>query len=122
MDPIEQRLEHGNKKARTTVNILSVSRSSGDLTYKTLKPEHIKKARLIINTTPLGMYPEIESCPDIPYDYISDSHYLFDLVYNPQKTLFLKNSARLNRGRVSIFMVAILVYVGLIIQSGYPDQ
>jgi shikimate dehydrogenase len=45
---------------------------------------------LIINTTPLGMYPNVDEAPAIPYGCLGDSHYLYDLVYNPAKTLFLK--------------------------------
>ncbi len=45
---------------------------------------------IIINTTPVGMYPAEDTCPDIPYDAISETHFLFDLVYNPAKTLFLQ--------------------------------
>jgi shikimate dehydrogenase len=44
---------------------------------------------IIINTTPLGMYPETKSCPPIPYQYVTHEHYLYDLVYNPEKTTFL---------------------------------
>ncbi|MBI5856878.1 MAG: shikimate dehydrogenase [Sphingobacteriales bacterium] len=45
---------------------------------------------VIINTTPLGTFPDTDTCPDIPYQYIGQEHLLFDLVYNPSKTLFLK--------------------------------
>ncbi|MCK7534651.1 MAG: hypothetical protein MZV63_28440 [Marinilabiliales bacterium] len=45
--------------------------------------------RLIINTTPLGMFPDITGKPEIPYQYITSNHILFDLIYNPQETLFL---------------------------------
>jgi shikimate dehydrogenase len=46
---------------------------------------------LVINTTPLGMYPKIEELPPLPYGALGSQHYLFDLVYNPAKTLFLQN-------------------------------
>lgn len=46
---------------------------------------------LVINTTPLGMSPQIDSSPSIPYDHLTSNHFLYDLVYNPEKTLFLKN-------------------------------
>lgn len=46
--------------------------------------------RIIINCTPVGMYPETGNCPDIPYRFISSGHFLFDLIYNPEETLFLK--------------------------------
>jgi len=54
---------------------------------------------LIINTTPLGMYPKIEDCPALPYEAIGPLHYLFDLVYNPSETLFLQKGAA--RGAVT---------------------
>jgi len=53
-------------------------------------PEIMSDHKLIINTTPLGMYPNVDKCPDIGYDQLTDQHFLYDLVYNPQKTLFLK--------------------------------
>jgi shikimate dehydrogenase len=75
--------------------IVSRTRSSPDsFTYEDLFKEENKVLfqtyNLIINTTPLGMYPNIESCPDIPYDLLTPNHYLFDLVYNPEETLFMK--------------------------------
>ena len=45
---------------------------------------------VIINCSPVGTFPDINSCPDIPYHLITSNHYLFDLVYNPLKTLFLQ--------------------------------
>ena len=45
---------------------------------------------VIVNTTPLGMYPKTNACPDIPYEYITPSHILYDLLYNPDETLFMK--------------------------------
>ncbi|MFR9523122.1 MAG: shikimate dehydrogenase [Rikenellaceae bacterium] len=59
------------------------------LTYDTISPEEISRAKLIINTTPLGTFPNVESAPQLPYAYVSPSHYLFDLVYNPPLTQFL---------------------------------
>lgn len=69
----------------------SVSRTGGDLLYSDLTKQIVSKHKLIVNTTPLGMYPQTENCPDIIYDAIGDEHFLYDLVYNPEKTLFLKN-------------------------------
>lgn len=60
------------------------------LTYREIKEDVIAAHHLIINTTPLGTYPKIEECPDVPYQYLTPQHYLFDLVYNPEKTLFLQ--------------------------------
>lgn len=72
------------------VQFLSVSRTSGDITYDKLTSEMIAEHRLIVNTTPLGMYPKDDSCPDIDYKSITQEHVLYDLVYNPTQTLFLK--------------------------------
>ncbi len=66
-----------------------VSRSDRYLTYSALDKSIIDHHKLIINTTPLGMYPKVEECPDIPYSALTDKHFLYDLVYNPEKTLFL---------------------------------
>lgn len=70
--------------------ILSRSLEPGQLTYNELTAELMQQYPLIINTTPLGMYPEVENCPAIPYKALSATHYLYDLVYNPEETLFLK--------------------------------
>jgi shikimate dehydrogenase len=82
---------------RLGIPFLSVGRkaSASVLDYGSLTPELIHGHRLIINTTPLGMYPGVDECPDIPYAAIGAGHYLYDLVYNPEKTLFLsKGEAR----------------------------
>lgn len=61
-----------------------------DLTYNDLNEEIIKEHLLIINTTPLGTFPGIDECVNIPYQYLTPKHYLHDLVYNPATTLFLQ--------------------------------
>ena len=66
-------------------------RASGDnLLFKDLKPHHITQNPIIINTTPIGTAPNIDECPPIPYEAITDKNLLYDLVYNPEKTLFLQ--------------------------------
>ncbi|RYG53535.1 MAG: shikimate dehydrogenase [Chitinophagaceae bacterium] len=60
------------------------------LTYDDLTNEVIKHHTVIINTTPLGTFPNVEEAAPIPYNAITTDHYLFDLIYNPDKTLFLK--------------------------------
>lgn len=63
--------------------------ASDVLVYKEITPEVLSSYRLIINTTPLGMYPDILTMPDLPYEAITPQHYLYDLVYNPLETTFL---------------------------------
>jgi len=68
-----------------------VSRSPGDKTiyYAQLNKEELTHSTLIVNTTPLGMSPHTDECPDIPYQFISKSHLCVDLIYNPSITKFL---------------------------------
>jgi len=72
---------------------LKVSRSKGDLLYEDIDEHIMSTHQLIVNTTPLGMSPNLDQCPAIPYDQISADHILFDLIYNPEVSLFL------NRGK-----------------------
>lgn len=69
----------------------NVSRSAGTgvLTYQDLTPELMQQYRLIVNTTPLGMNPDILSFPSLPYDALEPEHILYDLIYNPERTSFL---------------------------------
>jgi len=67
-----------------------VSRSSGDMLYDELTDEHIMRHQLIINTTPLGTYPNIHQKPNLPYDSLTEGHFLFDLTYNPRVTAFMQ--------------------------------
>ena len=70
-----------------------VSRKESDnmlINYNELQSSIIESHKLIINCTPLGTYPKIENAPEIPYEFITNQHILFDLIYNPKKTLFLK--------------------------------
>ncbi len=60
------------------------------LKYKQLTADVMKERLLIINTTPLGTAPNIEECPEIPYEFLTSKHLLYDLVYNPAETEFLK--------------------------------
>ena len=67
-----------------------VSRSTGDLIYDELNDEIMNTCQLIINTTPLGTYPNIHQKPTLPYDSLSARHFLFDLTYNPRVTAFMQ--------------------------------
>ncbi len=77
-----------------SVQFLKVSRdkTKGDITYQELKnsPSTINSHRLIINTTPLGMSPDVDSMPDLPYRKLDNGYYLYDLIYNPEETRFMR--------------------------------
>lgn len=66
--------------------------SENQLTYNKITKNIISESDIIINTTILGMYPQIENFPLIPYNYIDKKHICIDLIYNPEMTLFLKKS------------------------------
>jgi shikimate dehydrogenase len=75
------------------ISVMEVSRNplkSAQVSYGMLNKSIIKERLIIINTTPLGMYPNTKEMPDIPYEYIGKDHILFDLIYNPVETQFLK--------------------------------
>jgi shikimate dehydrogenase len=62
------------------------------ISYNQLSEKIILENTLIINTTPLGMSPNTNDCPPIPYHAIGEHHFIFDLIYNPKETLFMKNA------------------------------
>ena len=78
------------KKLKISFQYVSRKRSHNNISYEDLNASIIVHSTLIINTTPVGMYPDIEIAPEIPYEFITDNHLLYDLVYNPVETLFLK--------------------------------
>ncbi|MVT10934.1 shikimate dehydrogenase family protein [Chitinophaga tropicalis] len=78
--------------------LVSRKASPGTITYEQLDEEIMSSHKLIVNTTPLGMYPNVEAAPELPYDLISSGHLLYDLIYNPAVTAFLQKGA--DRGAV----------------------
>ncbi len=64
--------------------------AENQFTYDEVNENMLKAFKLIVNATPLGMFPNVDACPPIPYQFITSSHLLYDLVYNPAETEFLK--------------------------------
>ncbi len=73
--------------------MVSRSRDRGDLTWEQLDPAIVNVCTLIINTTPMGMYPAVDGLPPMPYEALGPKHLLIDLVYNPERTRFLEEGA-----------------------------
>lgn len=69
-------------------------KTDGHFNYDSLTDTVIKDHQIIINCTPLGTFPNIEDCPNIPYNAISNQHLLYDLIYNPEETTFLKKGRK----------------------------
>lgn len=81
------------RKGGADIKVVSRSKGAANLTYEELNEELIRECRLIVNTTPLGMFPKVESAPELPYSALSSEHTLFDCVYNPRQTKFLQLGA-----------------------------
>lgn len=81
------------RKGGADIKVVSRSKGAANLTYEELSEELIRECRLIVNTTPLGMFPKVESAPELPYSALSSEHTLFDCVYNPRQTKFLQLGA-----------------------------
>tara|TARA_B110000444_G_scaffold125414_1_gene117843 strand:+ start:306 stop:1022 length:717 start_codon:yes stop_codon:yes gene_type:complete len=82
-------IQHVLKKLN--INFTVISRKDNK-NYSNLKKEDIISHEIIINTTPLGMYPKIDLSPNILYEFINNKHLAYDLIYNPSETVFLKKA------------------------------
>ena len=78
------------------INFNTVSRKKGisEFIYEDLNKRIINEHKFIINCTPVGTFPKTNECPNIPYKYLSKSHILYDLIYNPVQSLFLKKGKK----------------------------
>jgi Shikimate 5-dehydrogenase len=81
---------HGLKNLGIESVYVSRTERKDMFTYENLTPEIMREYTIIVNCTPLGMFPDVDACPNIPYDQISPDHLLYDLLYNPNVTLFMK--------------------------------
>ena len=81
---------YGLRKLGITPTLVSRTPKAGQLGYTDLTPEIMATHTIIVNCTPLGMYPDVDNCPDIPYKHITARHLLYDCIYNPEETLFLR--------------------------------
>lgn len=81
---------HGLKQLGIEATLVSRKPSARNITYSDITDEVIDQYKVIVNTTPLGMFPNINECPDIPYEKLTPAHLLYDLLYNPDETLFMR--------------------------------
>ncbi len=86
------------KKLSISFELVSREKTKGQHTYESLEKDGtpISNANLIINTSPLGMSPNTNTCPPIDYDLLTPDHYIYDLIYNPARTLFLQKAEMRN--------------------------
>ena len=95
------------KNAGLTVQFVAREKKTEVLTYAELTPEILTTTQLIVNATPLGMFPDVKTFPDIDYQCLNEKHILFDLVYNPETTTFLQKG--MERGCTIITGLKMLV-------------
>ena len=69
---------------------VSRTASESKISYNQLSNELMDEYKLIVNASPLGTFPNVDTCPDIPYEFLTEKHLLFDVIYNPAETLFMK--------------------------------
>ena len=84
---------YGLRKLGISSVFVSRTKKEGMLTYDELTPEIMQEFTVIINCTPVGMFPHTDTCPALPYECLTEKHLLFDLIYNPEETLFMKKGA-----------------------------
>ncbi|MBQ8095612.1 MAG: shikimate dehydrogenase [Prevotella sp.] len=65
----------------------------GTIQYESITPDVVHEYQVIVNCTPLGMFPKIDTCPTLPYEALDEHNILYDLIYNPDETLFMKKGA-----------------------------
>src|SRR6478672_3178941 len=103
-------VQYALKELGIEYKLVSRRKTGEGLGYEDIGEEILKKYSIIINTTPLGMYPNVDDAPPIPYEYVSSRHLLFDLIYNPEKTKFLQNGeeqgARIANGHEMLILQA----------------
>lgn len=92
-------IAYGLQKLGLEYTFVSRTARPGMLTYAQLTPAIMDEYKVIVNCTPVGMYPHANQYPDIPYECLTPNHLLYDLLYNPDTTLFMKKGA--DRGAVT---------------------
>ena len=83
-------VDYGLKSLGLETLFVSRTPRAGVVTYNQITPEMIEAYNVIVNCTPLGLYPNTEACPDLPYEAMNSHTLLYDLLYNPDETLFMK--------------------------------
>jgi len=88
---VSKAIVYALKKLKIKFEFVSRTTKKGvKFTYDSLTVDDIKSYNIIINCTPIGTFPNVNACPNIPYDGITEAHLLYDLIYNPEETKFMR--------------------------------
>lgn len=102
------------EKLGVEVKLVSRRASANTIAYEELTKAMVAHSKIIVNTTPLGMYPHVDECPDFPYRFLTQEHLCYDLIYNPDETLFMKKSkemgAQVKNGLEMLLLQAFISY------------
>ena len=83
-------VDYGLKSLGLETQMVSRSSKTGAITYDDVKAETIEEYNVLVNCTPLGLYPNVDLCPTLPYNAMNSRTLLYDLLYNPDETLFMR--------------------------------
>jgi shikimate dehydrogenase len=86
-------INYGLKSLGLETVFVSRYERNDTIQYQQITPEVIKEYNVIVNCTPVGMYPHSDECPDLPYEAMDSHTILYDLIYNPDQTLFMRKGA-----------------------------
>ncbi len=87
-------IDYGLKSLGLETVFVSRYERPNTIQYKNITPEVVKEYNVIVNCTPVGMYPKTDECPDLPYEAMDSHTILYDLIYNPDETLFMQRGAQ----------------------------
>ncbi len=97
-----------------TTQFVSRRKTATNLTYEEITRAMVAQNKIVVNATPVGKYPDIDQCPDFPFRFLTKQHLCYDLIYNPDETLFLRNArnvgAHTKNGLEMLLMQAFISY------------
>lgn len=95
-------------------NIVSRQKSASTIAYEELTKAMVNNSKIVVNATPLGKYPNVDQCPDFPFRFLGKEHLCYDLLYNPDETLFMQKSkaagATVKNGLEMLLLQAFISY------------
>lgn len=107
---VSKAVQYALKQMNVAYTLVSRKPQTGVLTYDAITEEIMQQHTVLVNCTPLGMLPDVNSKPNLPYDYITHAHMLYDCVYNPHHTAFLcegeKRGAKIMNGLQMLYLQA----------------
>lgn len=102
------------KELGIATQFVSRRKTAATVTYEEITRAMVAHHKIVVNATPLGKYPDIDECPEFPYRFLTKDHLCYDLIYNPDETLFMKNSkmvgAQVKNGLEMLLLQAFISY------------